>query len=73
MKINTIKFKVITLQDQNVSFGGEPIKNVNKFIFLGNLRPGSKLDIDCRIGLACCAFAGLKRTICSNTKISTKV
>ena len=63
----------MTLQDPNVSLSGEPIENVNKFIFLGSLRPISGLDVDCRIGLAGSEFAGLKRTICSNTKISTKV
>ena len=51
MKINIDKCKVITLQDQNVNFGVEPMKNVNKFIFLGSLIPCRGLDIDRRIGL----------------------
>ena len=50
MKINTDKCEVMTLQDQNVNFGGEPIKNVNKFIFLGSLIPSKGLDIKRRIG-----------------------
>ena len=50
-------------QDQNVSLVGEPIENVNRFIYLGSLIPGSGLDVDCRIGLASSAFERLKRII----------
>ena len=53
--------------------GGKPIKNVNKFIFLGSFTPGSGLDVDRRIGLVSSAFGRLKRTIFSNKKISIKV
>ena len=60
-------------QDQNVSLVGEPIENVNTFIYLGSLIPGSGLDVDCRIGLASSAFEKLKRIIFSNTKITIKV
>ena len=45
-------------QDQNVILGGEPIENVNNFIFLG-------LDSS--------AFRRLKRTHFLKTKISIKV
>ena len=65
--------KIDTRQDQNVSLGGEPIENVNKFIFSRSLIRGSGLDFDHRTATAISEFARLKRTIFSNTKISIKV
>ena len=50
MKINTDKYEAMTLQDQTVHLGGEPIENINKFIFLGSSIPNRGLDIDRRIG-----------------------
>ena len=72
MKVSTDKCKVLTPQSQNISFEGEPIKNVNEFIFVGSLIPGNASELHRRIGLASCIFERIKRTIWSNTKYQCK-
>ena len=63
LKINGDKCKIISPETEDIEINGEPVENVDSFVFLGSSITNTTDDVKRRIALACSAFGRLKTNL----------
>ena len=64
---------IITPDSQDIMIGGNAVKKVNQFVFLGSLVPGISADVKRRIALATVALGKLSNKFWSRKTITMKL
>ena len=74
LKINASKCKILSPESQDtIEINGEPVENVDQFVFLGSVVPNTSDDVKRRIALASSAFGRLKDNVWRNRAISSSL
>ena len=73
LKVNHIKFKVLTSEIDKITIDGNRAENVESLVFLGSVVSGTASDVKRRIALASSEFDRLKDKIWRNRAIPLKI